>query len=293
MMTPTDDLITRIQVTLQDASAAPWLPTLAPDLVAAGWHELERDLRLTRDSYGTTRVLSRDPEETRRLVVSLDAPSSYGVKHDSIQIEVLPEDITQQWSNPGFRFFKAQEIQCDGVTGRVEEAIKLLAGVPTMLATVCSLTRSLHLLDTTDYQVDVSFSEPKMPFSVFVSVPGPGVQDGIFRVAEAMIHEAMHLQLTLTEGFVPLVEPTEGTYFSPWRNEYRTPGGVLHALYVFRVIDAFFEAVLTNGPDSESLRCHAFKRRAEITQQIELIRDFRECPSLTDAGTAFVSRMLG
>ena len=293
MMTPTDDLITRIQVTLQDASAPPWLPTLTPDLVAAGWHRLERDLRLTRASYGTARVLSRDPEETRWMVASLDTQSSYGVKHDSIQIEVLSGDITQQWSNPGFRFFGAQEIQCDGVTDRIEEAIKLLARVPTMLATVCSLIRSLHLLDTTDDQVDVSFSEPAMPFSVFISVPGPGAKDGHFRVAEAMIHEAMHLQLTLIEELVPLVEPTERTYFSPWRDEYRTPGGVLHALYVFRVIDAFFGAIGINGPASESLRCHAFNRRAEITQQIEAIRDFRECPSLTETGAAFVSRLLG
>ena len=36
---------------------------------------------------------------------------------------------------------------------------------------------------------------------------------------------------------MPLVTPTERTYFSPWRNEYRTAQGVLHALYVFRVID--------------------------------------------------------
>ena len=292
MMTPTDDLITRIQVTLQDASAPPWLPTLTPDLVAAGWHRLERDLRLTRDSYGTARVLSRDPEETRWLVASLDTQSSYGVKHDSIQIEMLPEHITQQWSNPGFRFFKAQEIQCDGVTDRVEDAIKLLAGVPTMLATVCSLIRSIHVLDTSDDRVDVSFSEPIMPFSVFISVPGPGARDGIFRVAEGMLHEAMHLQLTLIEGFVPLVEPTERTYFSPWRDENRTPAGVLHALYVFRVIDAFLEMVSLVDPVDLTLRRYARERREMIAHQVQEIHEFRECADLTVDGVAFVERLL-
>ena len=293
MMTPTDDFITRIQATLQDANVPPWLPDLTPALVAAGWRKLGRDLRLTRSSYGTARVLSRGPEETRWLVKSLDTPSHYDVKYDSIQIELLSQAITRQWSSPGFRFFGAQEIQRGGVTDQVEEAIELLDSVPTMLATVCSLIRSLHLLETSDAQVDVSFSEPNMPFSAFISVPGPDVQDGPFRVAEAMLHEAMHLQLTLIEGFVPLVEPTVRTYLSPWRSDYRTPLGVLHALYVFRVIDAFFGEILTDGPASESLRCHAFNRRAEIAQQIESIRDFRECPNLTDTGTAFVSRMLG
>ena len=291
-MTSTEDVIALIQATLQDANAPPWIPNLTPDLVAAGWRKLDRDLRLTRASYGTARVLSRDPEETRWVVASLDAPSRYAAKYDSIQIELLSETITQQWSSPGFRFFGAQEIQNDGVTDRVEAAIELLDGVPTMLATVCSLIRSLHVLDTSDDQVDVSFSEPQMPFSVFISVPGPGAQDGISRVAEAMLHEAMHLQLTLIEGFVPLVEPTERTYFSPWRNEYRTPLGVLHALYVFRVIDAFFGAILADGQESDSLRCHAFKRQEEIATQIESIRGFRECPSLTGAGSAFVSRLL-
>ena len=293
MMTPTDDFITRIQASLLDANVPPWLPDLTPALAAAGWRKLGRDLRLTRASYGTARVLSRDPEGSHWLVATLDAPSRYDVRSNSIQIEVLPEDIARQWESPGVRFFGAEEIPRDGVTDRVDEAIELLAGVPTMLPTVCSLIRSLHLLETSDAQVDVSFSEPNMPFSAFISVPGPDVQDGPFRVAEAMLHEAMHLQLTLIEGFVPLVEPTERTYFSPWRSEYRTPLGVLHALYVFRVIDAFFGEILTDGPASESLRCHAFNRRAEIAQQIESIRDFRECPHLTDFGIAFVSRLLG
>ncbi len=293
MLTPTDDVKTQIQATLQDANVPPWLPDLTPALAAAEWRKLGRDLGMTWGSYGTARVLSRDPEETCWLLTSLDAPSRYGIMHESTHIELLPDEIARQWVSQGIRFFGAEEILREGVKERVEDAIRLLAGVPTMLATVCSLVRSLHLLDPIDNQVDVSFSEPDLPFSAFISVPGSGAQDGPFRVAEALLHEAMHLQLTLIEGFVPLVEPTEITYFSPWRSEYRTPLGVLHALYIFRVIDSFFREILADGPESESLRCHAFNRRAEIAQQIESIRDFRECPNLTDTGSAVVSWMLG
>ena len=292
MTTPTDDTIGQIKAALEDSSAPPWLPSLTPNLVADGWNKLDRDLRLTRDSYGTARVLGRDAKEPRRLLTSLDTPRRDDLILESIQLELLPEEVTRQWERPGFRFFSEEEIQMGGVKGRVEEAFHLLDGVPTVLATVCSLIRSLHMLDTSDDQVDVSFSEPSMPFSVFVSVPGPGIDDGIFRVAEAILHEAMHLQLTFIEGFVPLVEPSETTYFSPWRNEYRTPLGVFHALYVFCVIDAFFGAILADDEERDSLRCHAAKRRAQITQQIELIRDFREDSSLTDAGTNLVSRLL-
>jgi len=75
MMPPTDDVIAKIQATLPDASVPPWLPDLTSTLVAAEWHKLGRNLRLTPASYGTNRVLSRDPEGTRCLVASLDAQS--------------------------------------------------------------------------------------------------------------------------------------------------------------------------------------------------------------------------
>ena len=271
----------------------PWLPHLTPTLADAGWRKLGHDLRLTRASYGTARVLRRDPVETRWVVASLDAPFRYSVNHDSISIELLPEDIARQWASPGVRFFGAEEILRDGVSDRVEEALELLGGVPTVLATVCSLIKSLHVIDPADDDIDVSFSDPGLPFSAFLSVPGPSAEDSPFRVAEAMLHEAMHLQMTLIEGFVPLVEPTDTTYFSPWRNEHRTPIGVLHALYVFRVIHTFFGVILFDGPPGESLRRYANKRRKEIARQIRAIDDFREYSSLTEEGTAFVSRLLG
>ena len=292
MMTPTDDTVARIKSALQDSNTPPWLPSLTSDLVAAGWHKLECDQGLTRDSYGTARVLGRDPKGARRLVASLVTPHRDESTSNAIQVELLPEDVTQQWANQGFRFFSENEIKIGGAKERVEEAFHLLDRVPTILATVCPLLRSLHMLDTSNDQVDVSFSEPSMPFSIFISTPGPGAENGIVRVAEAILHEAMHLQLTFIEGFVPLVEPSVASYYSPWRDEYRAPIGVLHALYVFRVIDSYFGALLTDGQMSEYLRRHAIKRRAEIAQQIELIRDFREDSSLREAGGNLVSRLL-
>ncbi len=292
-MAPTDDLTAQIREALQDADVPLWLPDLTPALADAGWHKLGRDLGLTRASYGTVRVLRRDPEETRWLVASFDAPLRSGASDNSIPIELLPADIARQWASPGTRFFGAEEILGDGVSDQVQQALEILGGVETLLETVCSLISAVHVIDPADDEVDVSFSDPDLPFSAFVSVPGGSAGNVALRVAEAMLHEAMHLQLTFIERLVPLIKPTERSYFSPWRNQLRSPQGVLHALYVFRVIDAFFGAIRIGGAASESLRCHALKRRAEITRQIESIRDFRECQSLTDTGAAFLSRMLG
>src|SRR5207249_726495 len=97
-----------------------------------------------------------------------------------------------------------------------------LKRVPTLLPTVLSLVRALHLVIPDDDDIDVSFSEPNLPFSVFVSVPHRGARTDALRVAEAIVHEAMHLHLTLIERVVPLVRSSGRRFFSPWRGEYRT-----------------------------------------------------------------------
>ena len=60
----------------------------------------------------------------------------------------------------------------------------------------------------------------------------------IERVAEALVHEAMHLQLSLLERRIELVESdrTKAVAFSPWRNSERDVQGVIHALYVFVIV---------------------------------------------------------
>jgi len=226
------------------------------------------------------------------VVASFDVPSADGAGRDVIPVELLPEDLARRCAGPDVRFFEAEEIHRGGVFGCVEEALEILGGVPTMLSTVGSLVRALHLIDPANDEVDISFSEPGLPFSAFISVPGPSAGAGALRVAEALLHEAMHLQLTLVEAIVPLVKHTEGTYFSPWRNEYRTAQGVLHALYVFRVIDTFLGSAPFKGPALAPSRCHTAERRATIASQVQKIRDFRTCADLTADGTAFVDRLL-
>ena len=168
-MTPSDDLAARVRAALLDPNEPLWLPGITSGLVDAGWSKLGRDLHLTRSSYGTARVLRGDPKETRRYVAYVEVPLHDRAGHHAIPIELLPEDIAQQWA--GVRFFGAQEIVEGGVGARAAEALEILAVVPRLLSTVCSLIRSLHAIDSADDEVDVSFSSPDLPFSVFVSVP--------------------------------------------------------------------------------------------------------------------------
>lgn len=288
----TDDLATRLRTALCEADEPLWLPGLSADLADSGWRRLGREVGLDRGSYSTARMLYRDPAGTRRVVASIDCRIATGAGRHSIPIELLPEDLAHRCAGPDLRFFDAEEVRSEGVAARIEEALDILGSVPTVLAAVATFVGALHLIDPRDDEVDVSFSDPGLPFSAFVSVPGPNACGGGLRVAEALLHEAMHLQLTLVESIVPLVNDIGATYFSPWRGEHRTAQGVLHALYVFRVIDDFLSAAPRKALRRRSLREHAQERRTTIQQQVGEVRDFRYCPALTLEGVAFVEHLL-
>lgn len=285
-------LADRVRTALRDTSGPLWFPGLTKGLVAAAWRKLDRDLGLTPASYGTARVLRGDPTAARQVVAAVAVPSVDATTCEGIPIELLPDDLARRFADPELRFFSAGEIVKEGVRAVLQEALEVLGRVPTMLPTICSLVRALHLVDTQDDEIDVSFSDPGIPFSAFISVPGPGAVADALRVAEALLHEAMHLQLTLVEQVVPLVIPTQGTYFSPWRGEYRSAQGVLHALYVFQVIDAFFGASSAAGAALAPFEHYARDRRREIASQVSEIQDFCDCADLTEDGAAVAALLL-
>ena len=176
------------------------------------------------------------------------------------------------------------------VAHQLEEAISFLNFVPTIWPTVSTLVRSLHVIEPVEDEVDVSFSDPTVPFSIFVSVPRMWSEVAALRVAEAILHETMHLQLTLVERVVPLVVPQQAMYYSPWRDEQRDSEGILQALYVFGVIRSFLRLMPVRWPSP--VHDHVANRLAQIDCQIEQGRYFLECDELTPDGAALVARLL-
>ena len=162
--------------------------------------------------------------------------------------------------------------------------------VPTIWPTVCTLVRSLHIIDPDEDETDVSFSEPAVPFSAFVSVPRTWSPVAALRVAESILHEAMHLQLTLVERVVSLVGTQQTTYYSPWRDEQRDAEGILQALYVFGVIRSFLKRVPVRMADPA--HDYVANRIAQIECEIEQAQKFRECEELTFDGASIVARLL-
>ena len=207
----------QVRAMLHTKSEALWMPGLAEPLAEVAWNQLEHDIGMTHSSYSTARVFHRNPEGVRLVVAQCTGGSSRGaVGAAGIPIEILPPDIARQVAGTEIVFVDAHQV-VGTIVDQLDEALSFINLVPTIWPTIWTLVRSLHIIDPGGDDTDVSFSDPDLPFSVFVSVPRTWSEVAALRVAEAVLHEAMHLQLTLVQRVVPLVLPQRSTYYSPWR----------------------------------------------------------------------------
>jgi HEXXH motif-containing protein len=282
----------RVELALKNIGDCPWLPELTTKLVSRGWRNLFREVKLTPSKYGTGRVIVHDANAPRNIVSLLPMILSDTNTKRVIQIETLVEDLINHYKDAGVRFYTIDELIMFRYIEHLKEAVKVLKCVPTLFHTVALLVKSIHLIDAYDDNYDISFSEPQIPFSIFVSIPRHSSSNNVLRIAEAIVHEAMHLQLTLVEQIVPLVISGNKTYFSPWKGENRSPQGLLHALYVFRVIDSFLRGVMLSGTATKDHKHYIYNRRSQIAGEIEQVKLLQGCPQLTSWGDKFLQALL-
>ena len=244
------------------------------------------------ENYGTARMIRGSCNAPREVVAYVRIP--WGTDSHQVPVELLPEEIAEVYERLGLRLADSSSSRSLIVTETIEDAAsRFILQMPGLAASVASLTRVIHVLVSSHDDYDTSHSDPALPFSVFISVPFSRRADAPLRVAESLIHETMHLQLSLLERLVPLIDPTLPSVktYSPWRGTYREAGGILHALYVFRVIEQFWAVIARNNLDTLSTR-FAASRRAQIEVEIKEIADFQHSPSLTHAGRSLVSHLL-
>ena len=240
--------------------------------------------------YGTARVLARRPDVPRHIMARL--PVCPNVENTpAMLIEALSQEDRCRYQDMGLVFCTSDEIMHPAVFNCLQEAVNLLRYEPTLQTTIAALVRVSHVLKADD-DYDVSHSDPQVPFSIFISVPRRRRPNDALRVIESIVHEAMHVQLTLIERELPLVDMSDSTQFSPWKDTYRPPRGMLHALYVFRVIGRFFERLQTLSVLSVTEESYINNRREEISRQIGEIRTFKECPALTSWGRYVVQGLM-
>lgn len=287
----------RVVAALTAPDSCLWFPQLTYDLAQTEWQRLEDESGIIKADYGTERVILNDAGARRNIAYTLLIKDQVEKVKDMISVELLPKTLTDQYKESGVDFYTLEDLFSKGhipdqMLDCLSDALNIIRQVPSLFATVVCLVKSLHLVKPELDDYDVSFSEPNITFSIFVSVPQSNHPINSLRVAEAIVHEAMHLQLTLVEKIVQLLKAGDSLYYSPWKEEYRTSQGVLHALYVFRVIESFLENVSYNYNSDTRLLNFIQTRRQEIKKQMLQVDSFVSCPDLTEIGARFVEQLI-
>ena len=198
-------------------------------------------------NYSTSRHLGRSNPEclnTSERLHSSPCPNMI--------VELLSGNLAKPWENMGLEFAKECELEDNMFVDTLVDSLVLIQGNREIHATVTGMCRSLHPLICNDGDVDVSFSDPELPFSIFVSCPPADIQYRVERLTESIVHEALHLQLTLVERAEPLVKENavEMLIRSPWKGERRTLQGLIHGIYVFGNLREFWTDIVNQRPQS-------------------------------------------
>lgn len=254
---------------------------LAKRLAEVGWRRLA-SVGLPRDLYSTLRALTADVTVHAGRIASIAIP---GFK-EPMNVESFEEVVPNRYAVLGI---SESGVPVDRIENAVRSALNVLAASPPALATVATLARTMHALATGDPKTDVSYSDPEVPFSIFVGVHRHRVEDEPARLAEAILHETMHLQLSLMEDVVPLVSGATERWSSPWQGRPRPAQGVLHGLYVFRAIEELLTSVVHMPKVSAA---YVDKRLAAIREEIEEASSLTRSLELTGLGRRLVLRLV-
>ncbi len=263
----------------------PFESSLPATLRVYGERALLRSHALTRETYSTQRVLA---DSSR----SLDAVfnTTRVARRNPLLCEAKSTELVRYATVHGLEL--ASDAETNRAIGLIEAALSdVIEPYPFLRSAVLELVWRCHIVLAQSDEHDVSFSDPAIPFSVFVSAPARNDRNSVLRVAENLIHETLHLQLTLFEGLSPLVN-TASTWsmHSPWKQEQRPVQGLLHGLYVFSVLRWMWRQV-SETTQNRTERDFALRRIAEIDEEVSSIRALEESPALTEEGRHFLHQL--
>ena len=209
----------------------------------------------------------------------------------AVSVEWLPPVLAGRWRNVGLEFASEADLSDMDFRKTLVSSLDFIGMDHTLEGTVAGLCRSLHVLIASGRDFDVSYSDPSLPLSIFVSCPLPAERNRVERLAENVVHEALHLQLSLVECVQPLVidGPDDEPVFSPWKDEWRTVRGLVHAVYVFGNLRNFWKGVASKQPESSSF---AQARIQTIDTEMARAAHLARNRSLTTAGRRLATSFL-
>lgn len=283
-------------LTLAFAEGIPsWLPGFAPALAQLRWDRLQASCGITPQTYGTARIRASDVRAERDLASSVPLPAAFG-RTGNLLLETLRSGPGARYTDLGLDLAPHEVVRSSKIASRVRAGLETIASVPSLSASVGSVLHVLHVALPEGPDYDVSYSDPEVPFSIFVGVSPEGGGDRVedLRLAEGILHEAMHLQLTLVEEVLPLIVDEMVSHYSPWQSTMRPARGILHGIYVFAVIRDLMKAVLDDRSSDDAQRRHASERIDTASSEIEdAAGALLAGSSLSTAGIGLVRGLVG
>ena len=237
-------------------------------------------------SYSTSRCLDgSNPHILYTIECSGHAVDS------AVSVEWLSPVLAARWENIELRFASEADLSDMEFRQILVSSLDFIGMDQPLEGTVAGLCRSLHVLVASGNDFDTSYSDPSLPLSVFVSCPLPAERNRVERLVESIVHEALHLQLSLVERVQPLVidDPDEEPVFSPWKDEWRSVRGLMHAVYVFGNLRSFWKGVTSKRPESSSF---AQARIRTIDVEMASAVHLASNKSLTAAGRRLATSFL-
>jgi hypothetical protein len=264
----------------------PFDDSLPTDLRVYGERELLERRSLTRATYSTQRFLCVDHSQLGAVIRPIPVANEC-----SLQCEAWSEDLVWYCKQHGLEL--AKDPDTANAFALVREAlVEVIQPYHSLWVAISELAWRCHIVLADHEDYDVSFSDPSIPFSIFISAPAVSVRRSVLRVAENLVHETMHLQLTLFERCCPLVDTTVSwAMYSPWKRQDRPTQGVLHGLYVFCVLRWMWRQFAETARNNTD-RNFALRRINDIEKEVSEVRALEESPALTPAGRLFLHHLL-
>jgi len=263
-----------------------WETELTKLLVRAKWQELKEVGILNEQNYTTSRSLKSNYRLAQNSELIIEQAGQ------RIFLEASSIDLIDFYKAHGLSVYNIAELEKYQVFSKLKKALMLFQGLGHSDSCIIALVRSIQGLKQDDKEIDISYSHPNIPFSIFVSVCEDQSTISNLRVAESILHESMHLKLTLIENTIPLVKPgANNLFFSPWREEQRPAGGILHGLFVFKAIFNFYSDIKNKFKTDETLK-YIKNREDQIAFEIQELKNFNDCSDLTEYGAILTKNLL-
>lgn len=260
-----------------------WENEITQLLVTQKWTELAKQSQIVPSTYTIAGCVIKNKENVTEDNLSL-ATNSY------IKIALPSNDLNGFYEEHGIEPMDNTTVKSSDEIAKVITALNILKYIEPAHDFILKIVKSVQLIKAEYSETDISYSHPEIPFSIFFSVCEEVSIISDLRVAESILHEAMHLKLTLIEDIVPLIVPNaKGLYFSPWRDEPRPARGVLHGLFVFKALLDFFKAIMeTNVAEKVYIQ----SRINQIKEDLFQLKNFVSCPDLTKDGAILTANLL-